>query len=314
MALSCSASRATRWFLSCPARPRPGSPGQTAQPGQVEQINSTFAYGGPGCLWKTIEQTTHLHLDHFIELNFTGFEKVIDDVGGVSICLPFPVNDPLSKLHLSRGRHHVYGAEALAFWRARYIGEGSDLQRIRRDQYLMASILQGVEHSDLTSNPARILSVITDAAKSMTTDAGLSLSTMITIVDSLRSLRPGAVQFVELPTVAYPQNPDWVSWPASDAALFSALAHDRSVQPAAREHRQADRGPASAVGRGQVRGLTATRHSATAASRRAPPGRRSPAAPAAAQPPNLARTYGGITGGTNVCHDSAAFAGPRGGS
>ncbi|HUD80072.1 MAG TPA: LCP family protein [Streptosporangiaceae bacterium] len=295
--------------LSCPAQA--GSPGQTAQPGQVEQINSTFAYGGPGCLWKTIEQTTHLHLDHFIELNFTGFEKVIDDVGGVSICLPFPVNDPLSKLHLSRGRHHVYGAEALAFWRARYIGEGSDLQRIRRDQYLMASILQGVEHSDLTSNPARILSVITDAAKSMTTDAGLSLSTMITIVDSLRSLRPGAVQFVELPTVAYPQNPDWVSWPASDAALFSALAHDRSVQPAASEHRQADRGLAAAVGRGQVRGLTATRTPAAH-----PTGRPAahPTGRPAAQPPNLARTYGGITGGTNVCHDSAAFAGPRGGS
>ena len=307
--------------LSCPAEA--GSPGQTAQPGQVEQINSTFAYGGPGCLWKTIEQTTHLHLDHFIELNFTGFEKVIDDVGGVSICLPFPVNDPLSKLHLSRGRHHVYGPEALAFWRARYIGEGSDLQRIRRDQYLMASILQGVEHSDLTSNPARILSVITDAAKSMTTDAGLSLSTMITIVDSLRSLRPGAVQFVELPTVAYPQNPDWVSWPASDAALFSALAHDRSVQPAAREHRQADRGPASAGGRGQVRGTGADRpspahsadHPAAQAAARAPAGPTdSPAARAAAQPPNLARTYGGITGSTNVCHDSAAFAGPRGGS
>jgi len=120
---------------------------------------------------------------------------------------------------------------------------------------------------------------------------------------------------VELPTVAYPQNPDWVSWPASDAALFSALAHDRSVQPAAREHRQADRGPASAVGRGQVRGLTATRSPPAH-----PTGRPTahptthPTGRPAAQPPNLARTYGGITGGTNVCHDSAAFAGPRGGS
>ncbi len=187
--------------LACPAEA--GSPGQPAQPGQVEQINGTFAAGGPGCLWKTIEQTTHLHLDHFIELNFVGFEKVIDDIGGVSICLPFAISDPQSNLHLSKGRHHVYGREALAFWRARYIGEGSDLQRIRRDQYLMASILQGVERRGLTSSPSRILSVITDAARSMTTDAGLSLPTMVTIVDSLRSLRPGAVQFIELPTVAY---------------------------------------------------------------------------------------------------------------
>src|SRR5262249_11554360 len=81
-------------LLSCP--PGAGAAGQEAQPGRVEQINATFEAGGPGCLWKTVEYTTHLHLDHFIELNFTGFEKVIDDVGGVRLCLPFAVNDRLS--------------------------------------------------------------------------------------------------------------------------------------------------------------------------------------------------------------------------
>jgi LCP family protein required for cell wall assembly len=140
--------------LSCPAEA--GTAGQQAAPGQIEQINSTFAYGGPGCLWATVEQTTHIHVDHFIELNFTGFQKVIDDIGGVNICLPFAIHDPKSQLHLSKGRHHVMGREALAFWRIRYIGEGSDLQRIQRDQYLMASIVQGVTHSDLLSSPARI--------------------------------------------------------------------------------------------------------------------------------------------------------------
>lgn len=285
--------------LSCAAEA--GTPGQAAQPGQIEQINGTFAAGGPGCLWKTIEQTAHLHLDHFIELNFVGFEKVIDDIGGVSICLPFPVSDPQSDLHLSKGRHHVYGREALAFWRARYIGEGSDLQRIRRDQYLMASILQGVEHRGLTSSPSRILSVITDAARSMTTDSGLSLSAMVSIVDSLRSLRPGAVQFIELPTVAYAPNPDWVSWPASDAALFSAIAHDQAVSPAARRAGN----PAAAA-----RISAATR----------PPGRpaghvvKAARVRTAPSPQNVIRSHDSITGGTNVCHDGAAFAGPRGGS
>ena len=300
--------------LACPAEA--GSPGQTAQPGQVEQINGTFAAGGPGCLWKTIEQTTDLHLDHFIELNFVGFEKVIDDIGGVSICLPFAISDPQSNLRLSKGRHHVYGREALAFWRARYIGEGSDLQRIRRDQYLMASILQGVERRGLTSSPSRILSVITDAARSMTTDAGLSLPTMVTIVDSLRSLRPGAVQFIELPTVVYPQNPDWVSWPASDAALFTAIAHDRAVGPAARTARTAVR-PAAASGTSGSTGVTGTPATSAPARPSARPGahleqadRQHPAS----SPENVIKSHDSITGSANVCHDSAAFAGPRGGS
>lgn len=272
--------------LACP--PEAGTAGQADQPGQVEQINATFANGGPGCLWKTVEQTTRVRLDHFIEINFTGFEKIIDDIGGVSICLPFPVHDSQSKLNLSAGRHHVRGAQALAFWRARYIGEGSDLQRIRRDQYLMASLLQGLKHSDLASSPSLLIRVVTDAARYMTTDSGLSLPAMIGIATSLQGLHSSAVQFIELPTVPYAANPNWVSWPASDSRLFGEIARDQGV-PAASRHRpaQAERGHGSLVTLPQ---------------------------PDGGNPGNLARQYGGITGNANVCHDAGAFTGPRGGS
>jgi LCP family protein required for cell wall assembly len=301
--------------------PEAGAPGQVAAPaGDVEQINSSFAFGGPGCLWKTIEQTTGIHLNDFIELTFTGFEHVINDIGGVNVCLPVTVNNSESDLHLAAGKHHVYGREALAFWRARYIGEGSDLQRIQRDQFLMASVLQGVERADLTGDPSRLLAVLTDAARSMTTDSGLSLSTMTSIVESLRQLKPGQVQFIELPTIAYLPNPNWVTWPASDAQLFSAIAHDRAVprRPTAAPHGEA--GPALAD--------SAARHRAAKTAKAAParsPGRSGSAArtaPAArpgsasrsGRDGNLARKYGGITGGANLCHDTGAFAGPRGGT
>jgi LCP family protein required for cell wall assembly len=279
--------------LSCPAEA--GSPGQKAQPGQVEQINATFAYGGPGCLWKTVEQTTRLRLEHFIELNFTGFEHVVNDIGGVNICLPFAINDPLSRLRLGPGQHHVGGAEALAFWRARYIGQGSDLQRIERDQYLMAAVLQGVERSDLLASPTKLLAVITDVAKSMTTDSGLSLSTLVNIMESLRQMRPGAVQFIELPTAVYPANPDWVRWPSSDSQLFRAIAHDWTVpRTAGKTARPRPAGSAA---------LAADLH-----------GHRPAPAPAPSGSPNLTRRYGGITGSANICHNSQAFAGPLGGS
>jgi LCP family protein required for cell wall assembly len=306
--------------LACP--PEAGSAGQAAQPGQVEQINATFASGGPGCLWKTVEQTTHLRINHFIELNFTGFEHVIDDIGGVSICLPFAISDPQSNLHLGPGRHHVYGREALAFWRARYIGEGSDLQRIQRDQFLMASVLQGVERADLVGSPTRLLAVLTDAARSMTTDSGLDLSTMSSIVESLRQLKPGQVQFIELPTVAYGPNPDWVAWPASDARLFGAIAHDRAIPRRARAARAAG---ATRPRRSAAASYAAARHAAaTPDPSRSPgpsgsPGRSgSPGASRSpgrtGSPGNLTKKYGGITGGANLCHDSGAFAGPRGGA
>jgi LCP family protein required for cell wall assembly len=295
--------------LSCP--PEPGAPGQQAQPGQIEQINATFAYGGPGCLWKTIEQTTHLHLDHFIELNFTGFEQVINDVGGVNVCLPFAISDPLSKLRLGPGMHHVNGAEALAFWRARYIGDGSDLERIRRDQYLMVSMIQGVKRKGVLDSPATTLSVVTDAARWMTTDSGLTVSEMLGITDSLRNLPPGSVQFVELPTVPYSQNPNWVSWPSSDNALFSAIAHDRTGSPTSTR---------PSAGRHVALSASAARARQGAARSGAPASDAASSADArldrtgSGAPHGLSGTYGGITGSTNLCHDGSAFAGPDGGS
>jgi LCP family protein required for cell wall assembly len=218
-------------ILNC--TPEPGAPGQTAQPGQVEQINATFAYGGPGCLWETIEQTTGIPLNDFIELTFTGFERLIDDIGGVNVCLPVAINDPDSRLRLSAGRHHVWGAEALAFWRARYIGEGSDLQRIQRDQYLMASLLQGIEHSGLLRSPSEIFRVLRDVAGQgdITTDTQLTVGRLFTIAQELRGLPPGAVQFIEVPSVPYPGNPAaWVQWAQPQANdLFDAIASNTTV-------------------------------------------------------------------------------------
>ena len=226
--------------LACP--PASGSPGQAAQPGQIEQINETFSNGGPGCLWKTVEQTTQIRLDHFMELNFTGFEHVINDLGGVRICLPYPISDPRSKLHLSRGIHHVMGAAALAYWRVRYIGVGSDLERIQRDQYLMASVAQEAKHTNLLGDPPRVLKLVGDIAGSLTTDSGLSQSAMITLVPSLRQLPLGAVHFVEVPVLTYPPNPNWVQWSGQAATLFRAIAQDRKL-PRMRTKRHARRPP-----------------------------------------------------------------------
>jgi LCP family protein required for cell wall assembly len=217
--------------LSC--SPEKGAPGQTAEPGQVEQINATFADGGPGCLYKTIDQTTHIHVDDFVELTFIGFEKVINDLGGVSVCLPAPVHDSLSGLNLSAGRHHVFGREALAFWRTREdLGEGSDTQRIQRDQFLMAALLQGIEKSGLLTSTTKVTKVIGDVAKNMTTDKDLDQARMLSIAEGMRDLSSKSVQFIEVPTGAYAPNPNWVQWTPAATQLFSAIAHDSKLPSA----------------------------------------------------------------------------------
>ena len=284
-------------ILSC--SPEDGTPGQLAQPASyVEQLNATFAYGGPGCLWKTIEQTTGIRLNDFIELTFAGFEHVIDDIGGVNVCLPVAVHDPQSRLNLSAGRHHIYGREALAFWRVRYIGAGSDLQRIRRDQFLMASLVQGIERSRMLHSPTQLLSVINDVARHryIATDTGLTPGRLFTIADELRSIKPGSVQFIEVPTQPYPGDPQaWVEWAQPQAArLFKAIARDTKIPKSGHLKRTGQ--PARILGSSYSR-LSPHRASAPAG---ASVGRRTPAAasPAASSglSRNLAGKYGGITG------------------
>jgi LCP family protein required for cell wall assembly len=210
----------------------PGDRGQRAVPGQYEQLNSTFAYGGPGCLWHTIEQTTHIRLNDFIELDFTGFVKVINDLGGVDVCLPQAVNDHMSGLNLKKGRQHIWGKQALAFWRTREdLGLGSDLQRIRRDQFLMIALLHGILKSGLLGSPTRMATVITDTARAMTTDSGLNVGRMLQIAGGLRGLSAKSTEFIEVPAQTYLPDPDWVQWSPQDTSLFAAIAHDTRVPP-----------------------------------------------------------------------------------
>ena len=209
----------------------PGYPGQLADPNSYVQINSLLAAGGPACLWKTVEQQTGIFINHFIGIGMLGFVKVVNDLGGVNVCVPFNVDNLVSGLNLPAGEHHINGIEALAFWRTREdIGNGSDLERIQRDQFMSAQVVKGVLGSGLLSNPFRLLSVVTDAAASMTTDGGMSVSDLVGIAESLRNVSSKDVQFVTAPNQAWPANPDRVQFAQPQAnEVFSAIAHDVTV-------------------------------------------------------------------------------------
>ncbi len=222
--------------LAC-ANDQQGHPGQSAQPGEVERLNATFSAGGAPCLWKTLEQETGIRIQHFVEVNFAGFQSIVNDVGGVPVCLPFAINNPQARLHLAAGKRVVNGAQALAFVRLREnIGEGSDTQRIQRQQYFLAAVMQKLKSTNLLSQPSRIFNVVRDVAKSLTTDSGLDLSTMLRIADSMKSLSSSSVQLVTVPVVPYAGDPAAeLSWaqPQSDQ-MFRAIEADRDLPTAAK--------------------------------------------------------------------------------
>jgi len=207
-----------------------GHPGQSPAPGQLEPLNATFSAGGAPCLWKTLEQTTHIHIDHFVEVGFNSFRSIVNDVHGINVCLPFAINNAQAHLHLAAGLHKVYGAQALAFVRLREnIGDGSDLQRIQRQQLFLASAMQKIKQTNLLGD----YKVLKDAADAVTTD--LSLTEMLGIANSVKGLSTSAVRFISVPVVPYPLDDNQVLWEDPQATdLFSAIAHDNHILKAAK--------------------------------------------------------------------------------
>jgi LCP family protein required for cell wall assembly len=223
-----------------------GHVGQQLAPGQVERLNATFSYGGVPCLWKTLEQTTHIHIDHFMEVNFLSFKKIVNDIGGVPVCLPYPIHDYRSGLRLSRGRHVVNGAQALAFVRVRHVGDGSDLERIKRQQLFLAAVARKARKSGLLGNPAKTYHLVHDVAGSLTVDSGLSLTTMYAVANALRNLSTTSLHFISVPVVPYPGDPlAEVQWAPTATGLFSAIAHDDQILKAASDARKGAKRKAS---------------------------------------------------------------------
>ena len=134
-------------------------------------------------------------------------------------------------LDVPAGEQHIDGVTALAFWRTREdLGEGSDLQRIQRDQFMSAQIVQGLMKSGLLSDPSRLLKVLSAAASSLTTDSSMSLPKLASLGESLRSVPSRDVQFFTAPTVPDPANPNEVDFAQPQAdELFSEIARDASA-------------------------------------------------------------------------------------
>jgi LCP family protein required for cell wall assembly len=213
--------------------------GQMSGPRQFK-INEAFALGnldgnhtalGVACSIKTVEQDTGIYIDHFVVVNFTGFQNMVSALGGVEECNTQPINDPKSGLKLSAGQHLLNPTQALAYVRARYtLGDGSDLERIMRQQAFMSSLVQRVKSKLL--NPVAIYGFLDAATKSLTIDTKLGGATgLYNLASSLRSLPSNKVAFFTLPTYprseVVPTDTANVLWTQpEDGQIFTSFRND----------------------------------------------------------------------------------------
>ncbi|ALO95581.1 transcriptional regulator [Streptomyces hygroscopicus subsp. limoneus] len=192
---------------SCPLT----SGGSTA-PAYGAMFNSAYAVGGPVCAVKTVETLTGVRMDHYLEIDFSGFAKLVDALGGVDVTTGQDIDDDKSHLRLKAGTHHLDGKQALALARTRHgIGDGSDLGRIGLQQTLVKSLLEQMAGAGLLSDPARLYQVADAVTTSLTTDTGLnSLNELVSLGRSLKGLTADRVRTVTMPVVTAPSDPNRV--------------------------------------------------------------------------------------------------------
>lgn len=199
----------------------------------TDRFNSAFSIGGPACTIKTVESLTNVFIDHYVVVDFDGFQNIVSALGGVDVCLPEAINDPKSGLDLPAGISTVTGAQALAYVRARYIGNGSDISRIDRQQAFLSSVINKAKSSGTLLNPIRLVKFLDAATKSLTTDPGLgSLNELRKLAEEVRAIPPKDITFMTTPWIPNPEDPNTVVWQTDKTdKIWSAIRNDKDWPP-----------------------------------------------------------------------------------
>ncbi|MET9498549.1 LCP family protein [Streptomyces sp. NPDC006552] len=216
-------------MVDVPACRRPG--GSRTDP-MFAMFNYAFEVGGSACTIRTVEKVTGVRVDHHMVVDFQGFKAMVNAVDGVEVCLDRRIVDADAHLRLGPGRHVLDGEQALGYVRARKsLGNGSDTDRMDRQQRFLGALVSKVQSDGVLLNPAKLYPVLDAATSSLTTDPDLaSLRGLYDLVRGMRGIPADRIQFLTVPrrSYVYDANRDQLVQPAADR-LFTRLRTDAPV-------------------------------------------------------------------------------------
>jgi len=168
-------------------------------PAHEGKINSAFFEGGPALLIDTVEDLADVYVDHYMQVDFEGFQAIVERLDGVEVCLSEPAKDSFSGIDLEAGRQTIKGDQALAFVRQRMGLPNGDIDRIRRQQQFIGAIVRKVLSAGTLLNPLRLNGVISDATESLRVDDGLGIGDLQELALRFRNFDAGGVIFSTVP-------------------------------------------------------------------------------------------------------------------
>jgi LCP family protein required for cell wall assembly len=201
-------------------------------------FNSAYSTGGAACAVKTVESITRLRMDHYLEVDFAGFQKLIDELGGVEVTTTEDIEDPESHLDLAAGTHRLDGEQALGLVRTRHgVGDGSDLGRIQLQQAFLKALMRQVEDVGVFTSPKKLYDLADSATKAVTTDSGLgSVNSLMSFAGGMKGISPARMHLVTMPVRYDPADANRVLLEKDKADLvWDALRNDEPIPEAATE-------------------------------------------------------------------------------
>jgi LCP family protein required for cell wall assembly len=213
----------------------------TMVPGGFGDFANAFSNGGRGgdpaeaaaCTINTVHNVFDLRIDHFAVVDFTGYIHMVDALGGIPMCIPQPIVSTTAELTLDAGPQVLDGATALAYARLRTAEEGdvsgSDLQRITRQQHLLAQTMRTATSKNLFTDASALTQFVRAGAESLTMDEELaSVTNLAGLAYDVRTLRADDLTFATIPW-QYTDDRNNVEVADDAAQMIDDLRHDRPL-------------------------------------------------------------------------------------
>ncbi len=193
------------------------------------KLNSAYAVGGPKCLVKVVQKLSGLSVNRFMAVDFAGFSKMVDALGGVEVCSTEPLEDyELGTVLPTAGRQMVDGHTALNYVRARQVTTeiNGDYGRIKRQQRFLSSLMRSLISKEVFFSLSKLNNVVNMFIDDSYVD-NIDTRDLVTLGQSIQGVTAGRITFVTVPTTGYADEYG-NEIPRSDdmRALFAAIIND----------------------------------------------------------------------------------------
>ncbi len=206
------------------------------------KLNSAYAVGGPKCLVKVVQKLSGLSVNRFMAIDFAGFSKMVDALGGVEVCSTTPLEDyELGTVLPTAGRQIVDGHTALQYVRARQVTTetNGDYGRIKRQQLFLSSLLRSMISKEVFFSLSKLNNVVNMFINDSYVD-NMNTRDLVTLGQSVQGIAAGRITFLTVPTTGFMDEYGNEHLREDDTrAIFDAIINDDPLP----EERNADNTP-----------------------------------------------------------------------